>query len=66
MRIRPSEFETSICDAKYHVSLLLSVLGFNPEVLWGCCVCLPVCCSVFPGYSAGRGFDPAGGVPGGG
>ncbi|KZV29211.1 hypothetical protein F511_36728 [Dorcoceras hygrometricum] len=28
MRIRPPEFETSICDAKYHVSLSTrSVLG---------------------------------------
>ncbi|KZV17121.1 ATP binding protein isoform 1 [Dorcoceras hygrometricum] len=29
MRIRPPEFETSICDAKYHVSLMLA--GFTTE-----------------------------------
>ncbi|KZV46641.1 hypothetical protein F511_12955 [Dorcoceras hygrometricum] len=32
MRIRPPEFETSICDAKYHVSLALSVI---PMGSWG-------------------------------
>ncbi|KZV25160.1 hypothetical protein F511_22133 [Dorcoceras hygrometricum] len=32
MRIRPPEFETSICDAKYHVSLALSVI---PRGSWG-------------------------------
>ncbi|KZV34181.1 UDP-glucose flavonoid 3-O-glucosyltransferase 6-like [Dorcoceras hygrometricum] len=32
MRIRPPEFETSICDVKYHVSLALSVI---PRGSWG-------------------------------
>ncbi|KZV18550.1 hypothetical protein F511_34889 [Dorcoceras hygrometricum] len=32
MRIRPPEFETSICDAKYPVSLALSVI---PRGSWG-------------------------------
>ncbi|KZV43208.1 hypothetical protein F511_28109 [Dorcoceras hygrometricum] len=31
MRIRPPEFETSICDAKYHVSLNSSVLLVQPD-----------------------------------
>ncbi|KZV50735.1 G-type lectin S-receptor-like serine/threonine-protein kinase [Dorcoceras hygrometricum] len=31
MRIRPPELETSICDAKYHVSLVLSV---TPRGSW--------------------------------
>ncbi|KZV17659.1 hypothetical protein F511_25394 [Dorcoceras hygrometricum] len=44
---------------------LLSVLGFDPEVPLGLLCCLPICGSGFPGYSAGRGFDPAGGAPGG-
>ncbi|KZV18783.1 hypothetical protein F511_37493 [Dorcoceras hygrometricum] len=40
--------------------------GLTPRSLWGCCFCLPVCCSGFPGFAAGRGYDPAGGAPGGG
>ncbi|KZV42411.1 hypothetical protein F511_38242 [Dorcoceras hygrometricum] len=40
--------------------------GLTPRSLWGCCVCLPVCCSGFPGFAAGRGYDPADGAPGGG
>ena len=28
MRIRPPEFETSICDAKYHVSLVGNIVMF--------------------------------------
>ncbi|KZV53131.1 hypothetical protein F511_24033 [Dorcoceras hygrometricum] len=32
MEIRPPEFETSICDVKYHVSLALSVI---PRGSWG-------------------------------
>ncbi|KZV26466.1 golgin candidate 2-like [Dorcoceras hygrometricum] len=32
MRIRPPEFDTSICDAKYHVSLALLVIPRGP---WG-------------------------------
>ncbi|KZV13890.1 hypothetical protein F511_44839 [Dorcoceras hygrometricum] len=32
MRIRPPEFKTSICDAKYHISLALSVI---PRRSWG-------------------------------
>ncbi|KZV50976.1 hypothetical protein F511_14311 [Dorcoceras hygrometricum] len=42
--------------------LLLSVLGFDPEVPLGL-VLLPACCTGFPGFTAGRGFDPAGGAP---
>ncbi|KZV20358.1 ent-kaurene oxidase, chloroplastic [Dorcoceras hygrometricum] len=38
--------------------------GLTPWYLWGCCVCLPVFCSGFPGFAAGRGYDPAGGAPG--
>ncbi|KZV16843.1 hypothetical protein F511_38097 [Dorcoceras hygrometricum] len=45
---------------------LLSVLGFDRMSLWGWCLFACVCCPGFPGYSAGRGVDPAGGVPGGG
>ncbi|KZV41361.1 hypothetical protein F511_38939 [Dorcoceras hygrometricum] len=40
--------------------------GLTPRSLWGCCVCLPVSCSGFSGFAAGRGYDPAGGAPGGG
>ncbi|KZV30774.1 dentin sialophosphoprotein-like [Dorcoceras hygrometricum] len=40
--------------------------GLTTRSLWGCCVCLPICCSGLPGYSAVRGFDPAGGAPGSG
>ncbi|KZV32285.1 hypothetical protein F511_21678 [Dorcoceras hygrometricum] len=43
----------------------LSVLRFEPDVLWGLCCCLYVV-SGFPGFSVGRGFDPAGGAPSGG
>ncbi|KZV36676.1 hypothetical protein F511_33497 [Dorcoceras hygrometricum] len=39
--------------------------GLTPRSLWGWYL-LPVCFSGFPGFSAGRGFDPAGGAPGGG
>ncbi|KZV28486.1 hypothetical protein F511_40416 [Dorcoceras hygrometricum] len=45
---------------------LLSVLGFDPMSPWGWCLFACVCCPGFPGYSAGRGVDPAGGAPGGG
>ncbi|KZV22882.1 ABC transporter C family member 3-like [Dorcoceras hygrometricum] len=40
--------------------------GLTPRSLWGCCVCFPVCSSGFPGFAAGRDYDPAGGAPGGG
>ncbi|KZV26414.1 hypothetical protein F511_29212 [Dorcoceras hygrometricum] len=40
--------------------------GLTLRSLWGCCICLPVCCSGFPGFAAGRGYDPADGAPGGG
>ncbi|KZV21844.1 homeobox protein LUMINIDEPENDENS [Dorcoceras hygrometricum] len=40
--------------------------GLTPRSLWGCCVCLPVRCSGFPGFAAGRGYDLTGGAPGGG
>ncbi|KZV42742.1 hypothetical protein F511_32516 [Dorcoceras hygrometricum] len=46
--------------------LLLSVLGFDPMSLWGLVVLLPVLFSGNPGVAAGRGFNPAGGAPGGG
>ncbi|KZV48699.1 hypothetical protein F511_18323 [Dorcoceras hygrometricum] len=45
--------------------LLPSVLGFDPEVS-GDVVLFPACCTGFPGFTAGHGFDPAGGTPGGG
>ncbi|KZV55715.1 hypothetical protein F511_26929 [Dorcoceras hygrometricum] len=46
--------------------LLLSILGFDPMSLWGLVVLLPVLFSGNPGFAAGRGFNPAGGAPGGG
>ncbi|KZV18829.1 hypothetical protein F511_09652 [Dorcoceras hygrometricum] len=42
---------------------LLSVLGFDPMSLWGLVVFLVVLFSGNPGFTAGRGFNPAGGVP---
>ncbi|KZV39119.1 CDP-diacylglycerol--inositol 3-phosphatidyltransferase 1 [Dorcoceras hygrometricum] len=45
---------------------LLSVLGFDPMSLWGLVVFLAVLFSGNPGFTAGRGFNPAGGAPGGG
>ncbi|KZV29938.1 hypothetical protein F511_22829 [Dorcoceras hygrometricum] len=58
------------CDCWFVNQLLVASCspywGLTLRSIWGCCVCLPVCCSGFPGYSAGRGFDPAGGAPGGG
>ncbi|KZV23046.1 hypothetical protein F511_25060 [Dorcoceras hygrometricum] len=61
------DFEAmTFCEQEPAVGFLLSVLGFNPEVPLGCCFCLPVCCSGFPGFAAGRGYNPAGGAPGGG
>ncbi|KZV56755.1 hypothetical protein F511_33089 [Dorcoceras hygrometricum] len=50
----------------FPAGFLLSVLGFDPMSLRGL-VCFRVC--VFagnPGNTAGRGFSPAGGAPGGG
>ncbi|KZV51441.1 hypothetical protein F511_35286 [Dorcoceras hygrometricum] len=44
---------------------LLSVLGFDPMSLWGLVVFLVVLFSGNPGYTAGRGFSPAGGAQGG-
>ncbi|KZV43307.1 phosphoenolpyruvate carboxykinase [Dorcoceras hygrometricum] len=46
--------------------LFLSVLGFDPMSLWGLVVFLVVLFSGKPGFTAGRGFSPAGGAPGGG
>ncbi|KZV35512.1 hypothetical protein F511_34459 [Dorcoceras hygrometricum] len=46
--------------------LLLFVLGFDPEVPLGLVFVSCVLFSGFPGFSAVRGFDPAGGAPGGG
>ncbi|KZV31331.1 hypothetical protein F511_15159 [Dorcoceras hygrometricum] len=46
--------------------LLLSVLGFDPMSLWVLVVSLDVLFSGNPGFTAGRGFSPAGGAPGGG
>ncbi|KZV38923.1 hypothetical protein F511_14193 [Dorcoceras hygrometricum] len=45
---------------------LLSVLGFDPMSLWGLVVLLSVLFSGNPGFTAGHGFHPAGGAPGGG
>ncbi|KZV56268.1 hypothetical protein F511_20052 [Dorcoceras hygrometricum] len=55
-------------ERQYHTLislLLLSVLRFDPVVPLGLLCCLPVCGSGFSGFSAGRGFDPAGAAPGG-
>ncbi|KZV16761.1 hypothetical protein F511_40801 [Dorcoceras hygrometricum] len=41
---------------------LLSVLGFDPMSLWGLVVFLVVLFSGNPGFTAGRGFSPAGGA----
>ncbi|KZV58420.1 hypothetical protein F511_24807 [Dorcoceras hygrometricum] len=88
MRIRPPEFETSICDAKYHVSLNSSVLLVQADegvsflvvdrigdiyrslprradVIVTTVGARHKCQQGFPGYCAGRGFDPVGGAPGG-
>ncbi|KZV44309.1 hypothetical protein F511_38669 [Dorcoceras hygrometricum] len=46
--------------------LFLSVPGFDPMSLWGLVVFLVVLFSGKPGFTAGRGFSPAGGAPGGG
>ncbi|KZV30297.1 elongator complex protein 1 [Dorcoceras hygrometricum] len=43
---------------------LLSVLGFDPMSLWGLVVYLVVLFSGNPGFTAGRGFNPAGGASG--
>ncbi|KZV43285.1 UDP-glucoronosyl/UDP-glucosyl transferase family protein [Dorcoceras hygrometricum] len=48
------------------MSDLLSVLGYDPMSLWGLVVLLPVLFSGNLGFAAGRGFNPVGGVPGGG
>ncbi|KZV20986.1 hypothetical protein F511_38191 [Dorcoceras hygrometricum] len=45
--------------------MLLSVLGFDPMSLWGLVVLLPMLFSGNPGFTAGRGFNPAGDAPGG-
>ncbi|KZV42459.1 hypothetical protein F511_25437 [Dorcoceras hygrometricum] len=45
---------------------LLSILGFDPMSLWGLVYFLVVLFSENPGFTAGRGFNPAGGAPGGG
>ncbi|KZV25497.1 magnesium chelatase subunit H [Dorcoceras hygrometricum] len=45
---------------------LLSVLGFDHMSLWGLVVLFYVLFSGNLGFTAGRGFNPAGGVPGGG
>ncbi|KZV46682.1 hypothetical protein F511_06794 [Dorcoceras hygrometricum] len=48
------------------VVLLLSVLGFNPMSLRGLVCFFVALFSGNPGSTAGRGFNPAGGAPGGG
>ncbi|KZV22661.1 hypothetical protein F511_09355 [Dorcoceras hygrometricum] len=48
------------------VLLLLSVLGFDPMSLRGLVCSFVVLFSGNPGSTAGRGFNPAGGAPGGG
>ncbi|KZV19140.1 hypothetical protein F511_41507 [Dorcoceras hygrometricum] len=45
---------------------LLSVLGFDPMSSWAWFVSLFVLFSGNPGFTAGCGFNPAGGAPGGG
>ncbi|KZV51659.1 hypothetical protein F511_31795 [Dorcoceras hygrometricum] len=46
--------------------MLLYVLGFHPEVPLGLVYYCLYVISGFPGFFAGRGFDPAVGAPGGG
>ncbi|KZV52757.1 hypothetical protein F511_42850 [Dorcoceras hygrometricum] len=48
------------------VVLLLSVLGFDPMSLQGLVCFFVALFSENPGSTAGRGFNPAGGAPGGG
>ncbi|KZV50964.1 urea carboxylase [Dorcoceras hygrometricum] len=48
------------------VVLLLSVLGFDPMSLRGLVCFFVALFSGNPGSTAGRGFNPAGGAPGGG
>ncbi|KZV22386.1 hypothetical protein F511_18533 [Dorcoceras hygrometricum] len=48
------------------VVLLLSVLGFDPMSLRGLVCSFVALFSGNPGSTAGRGFNPAGGAPGGG
>ncbi|KZV40804.1 hypothetical protein F511_16536 [Dorcoceras hygrometricum] len=48
------------------VVLLLSVLGFDPMSLRGLVCFFVILFSGNPGSTAGRGFNPAGGAPGGG
>ncbi|KZV22095.1 hypothetical protein F511_09108 [Dorcoceras hygrometricum] len=50
----------------YHSSWLLSVLGFDPMSLRGLVCSFVALFSGNPGSTAGRGFNPAGGAPGGG
>ncbi|KZV52881.1 hypothetical protein F511_15030 [Dorcoceras hygrometricum] len=45
--------------------VLLSVLGFDPMSLWGLVCFFVALFSGNPGSTAGRGFNPAGGAPGG-
>ncbi|KZV20570.1 hypothetical protein F511_31819 [Dorcoceras hygrometricum] len=40
--------------------------GFDPEVPLGLLCCCLLVVQVFPGFTAGRGYDPAGGAPGDG
>ncbi|KZV27902.1 hypothetical protein F511_24268 [Dorcoceras hygrometricum] len=65
MRIRPPELETSICDAKYHVSLDVRASG-DTALSSPCWIVSHHAPSGNPGSTAGRGFNPAGGAPGGG
>ncbi|KZV17123.1 mitogen-activated protein kinase kinase kinase YODA-like [Dorcoceras hygrometricum] len=51
---------------RYGTPLLLSVLRFDPMSLWGLVVFLFVLFSGNSGFTSGRGFNPAGGAPGGG
>ncbi|KZV36985.1 hypothetical protein F511_20960 [Dorcoceras hygrometricum] len=58
-----SGFLVGLVVAQYK---LLSVLGFDPMSLRGLVCFFVVLFSGNPGSTAGRGFNPAGGAPGGG
>ncbi|KZV16425.1 hypothetical protein F511_34935 [Dorcoceras hygrometricum] len=66
LSIHRSTQVTQLHNSSCTQSKLLSVLGFDPMSLWGLVVFLVVLFSGNLGFTAGRGFNPAGGAPGGG
>ncbi|KZV48795.1 hypothetical protein F511_09216 [Dorcoceras hygrometricum] len=53
-------------DSSGLLSRSLIILGFDPMSLWGLVCFFVMLFSGNPGSTAGRGFNPAGGAPGGG